>query len=252
MATAIATPRARINSDRIFFPAMGVAMLAFVFAGFAPTYFLLNYLHGTTLNGFAGGGTLTPLVHTHALVSSAWMLLFVAQTGLIGARRADLHRKLGIASLAVALGVVVGGTMTAVTASRLGHHPPGWDGRAFLLIPLASVAGFAIFTALGVANRNRAAVHKRLMLLATFSMLIPAGARIAKMMQPSILPPGPIGGMMLADIFLAALVAYDFGTRGRLHPVTLWGGGLFLLSQPLRVMLGETDAWQGFAAMLIA
>jgi hypothetical protein len=251
MATIAGAPTARLNAERIFFSGMGVAMLITAFAGFAPTYFLLHYLHGVTQSGFADGATLTPLVHVHAIVFSTWMALFVVQTGLISAGRPDLHRQLGLASVGVGLAVIVLGIMTAITAGRLSHHPPGWNSRAFLMIPLASVAGFAIFAALGIANRKRATFHKRMMLIATLSMLIPAGARLAKMAHSSILPAGPMGGMMIANLFLAALAAFDFSTRGRLHPVTLWGGGLFLASQPLRVLLSQSAAWQGFAALLI-
>ena len=32
---------------------------------------------------------------------------------------------------------------------------------------------------------------------------------------------------------------------------TLWAGLFYLLSQPLRVFVGGTDAWQGFARLLI-
>jgi hypothetical protein len=251
MATTAGASAARLNAERIFFSGMGVAMLITAFAGFAPTYFLLNYLHGVTQSGFADGATLTPLVHVHAMVFSTWMVLFVVQTGLISAGRRDLHRQLGFASVGVGLVVIGLGIMTAITAGRLGHHPPGWSSRAFLMIPLASVTGFAIFAALGIANRKRATFHKRMMLIATFSMLIPAGARLAKMAHSSILPAGPMGGMMIANLFLVALAAFDFSTRGRLHPVTLWGGGLFLASQPLRILLSQTAAWQSFAGVLI-
>jgi hypothetical protein len=57
--------------------------------------------------------------------------------------------------------------------------------------------------------------------------------------------------MILADLFLVALVLFDFRKNGRLHPVTLWGGGAFLLSEPLRVMIANSQAWQNFARWLI-
>jgi hypothetical protein len=57
--------------------------------------------------------------------------------------------------------------------------------------------------------------------------------------------------MLLADVFFAALVAYDLKKQGRLHPATMWGGGVMLLSQPARVLLSHTDAWNSFAARLI-
>jgi hypothetical protein len=56
---------------------------------------------------------------------------------------------------------------------------------------------------------------------------------------------------VLTDLFIAALVAYDLKKQGRLHPATLWGGGLMLLSQPARLWLSQTEAWNAFAARLI-
>jgi hypothetical protein len=56
----------------------------------------------------------------------------------------------------------------------------------------------------------------------------------------------------LTDLFLAAAVAYDLATRGRIHPAYLWAGGLLVVSQPLRLWLMNTEAWLGFARMLTA
>jgi len=56
---------------------------------------------------------------------------------------------------------------------------------------------------------------------------------------------------VLTDLFIVALVAYDLKKQGRLHPATLWGGGLMLLSQPGRLWLSQTEAWNAFAAQLI-
>jgi uncharacterized membrane protein YozB (DUF420 family) len=231
---------------------MALALTAFVFAGFAPTYFMLSYFHGATLSGLPEGATLTPLVHMHAFVTSAWMVLLVAQTGLISARRYDLHRTLGLAALGLIPLMLIVGMATALTAARLAHVPPGWTPPAFLLIPLSTVIGFALFAALALAFRRDAQMHKRLMLLATISLVIPAGARLASHLQSIGIPAGPAGGMLLVNLFLVALVAFDLFTRSRLHPATLWGGGAFLLSEPLRVAISHTDAWQGFARTLIA
>ncbi len=62
--------------DRQFFFAMAVLLAVVVAIGFAPTYYL-------------AGGFLAPLpsriVHIHAVVFSAWMILLLVQTGLISA-----------------------------------------------------------------------------------------------------------------------------------------------------------------------
>jgi hypothetical protein len=49
------------------------------------------------------------------------------------------------------------------------------------------------------------------------------------------------------NVFIAAIAIRDLKTRGHLHPVTLWGGGLFVLSEPLRFVIGFSEPWQAFA-----
>lgn len=89
------------------------------------------------------------------------------------------------------------------------------------------------------------------MILATIAAVLPAGARIANMLPAAAMPHGPPGGMILSNLFLAALVAFDLVSLRRLHPATIWGGGALLLSEPLRIAVSETGAWQSFAALLI-
>lgn len=63
--------------------------------------------------------------------------------------------------------------------------------------------------------------------------------------------PGVVGAVLLLNVFLAALVIYDFTTRGRLHPVTLWGVALIVLSEPLRFAIGFSAPWQAFARIVM-
>jgi hypothetical protein len=51
--------------------------------------------------------------------------------------------------------------------------------------------------------------------------------------------------------FVLAIVVYDRRRLGRVHPVTLWGGLVLMLSFPGRLALGKTDLWLTFAAWLI-
>jgi len=62
---------------------------------------------------------------------------------------------------------------------------------------------------------------------------------------------GVVGAMFIVNVFLIAMVIYDFYTRGRLHPVTLWGGVVTLLSEPLRFAIGYSAPFQAFARSLM-
>jgi hypothetical protein len=85
--------------DRYFFAAITVVLLITAFAGFARTYYLA---------GLSSAKLPAPIVHVHAILQSAWMLLLLVQMLLVSANRVPLHRKLGIAgSLLAALMVPV-------------------------------------------------------------------------------------------------------------------------------------------------
>src|SRR3954467_7882500 len=112
MATIAHRITATAQAERLFFSSMAVALALFVFAGFAPTYFLLTIFHATTISGMPDGAGLTPLVHFHALTSTAWLLLLVGQTSLISAGRADIHRRVGIVAAVLIPVILIGGLAT--------------------------------------------------------------------------------------------------------------------------------------------
>lgn len=246
MATA-SDHQARLRREHLFFTGMAVLLLATVFTGFAPTYYLLNQLHGTLASGNPGGSNLTSLVHVHAALFSAWMLLFVTQTVLIASHRVGWHRGLGAFGAGLATAMVVLGLMVAIQGSRLGHHPPMVDPYTFLIIPFSNVLIFGAFVIAGIWNRKRAAYHKRFMLLATIALLTPALAR----MHLPVVPPGPAGASIVNDAFILIAWAWDRFSNGRVHQVLLWGGLAFVAMQPLRIWVAHSEMWVSFAKGLI-
>jgi hypothetical protein len=246
---ATTTAASRVDVERRFFTSMVIAMALFVLAGFAPSYFMKPMLGGLVSGREVP--PITPLIHLHAAAGSAWMLFLVWQAHLIRGKQHQRHMANGLIGAGIAVAVVAVGLVVAIDAGKAGRHLPGWNSTAFLMMPLASAILFGAFVAAALWWRKRPDYHKRLMLIATSSILLPAGARISTYFFNGILPPGPPGGLILTDLFIAALVAYDFRKLGRLHPATLWGGGLMLLSQPARLWLSQTDAWNDFAARLI-
>ena len=51
-------------------------------------------------------------------------------------------------------------------------------------------------------------------------------------------------------LFVLAIVMNDRRSRGRVHPVTLWGGLGLMFSFPGRLALGKTDLWLNFAWLI--
>ena len=222
-------------------------MTAVAFAGFARTYYLAGFNDGPK-------PVLTPIVHVHGALATAWILLLIVQTRLVAYGRRDIHKLLGLVGAGIGAAIVAVGLWVAIHSQRRVHTPTTADTLAdpyvFLIFPLSSITLFALFVSLGVLNRQRSEAHKRYMMLGTLSMLVPAMARIVTQTTHGAVA-GVVGAMFIVDAFLIAMVIYDFYTRGRLHPVTLWGGLVTVLSEPLRFAIGYSEPFQAFAKMLM-
>lgn len=240
MASAAPSVRVTLNNERRFFSATALAGLLATLIGFAPTYFLMRWFDAPPL----------PLiVHVHGLAFTGWVLLYLTQTSLIAAGRRDIHQKLGVAGIALGAAMTVLGVAVAIEGARRGVGGPGRDQLAFIINPLTNIVMFAGLLTAAISQRKRSPYHKRLMLLTMLPILTTPLARISRMLALPV--PPPVGGMLMSDLFLAALVAYDLNTRGKLHPATVWGGGILFLSELLRVAIGPTAAWHRIAAMLV-
>ncbi|MEO5493730.1 MAG: hypothetical protein ABIR08_06850 [Sphingomonas sp.] len=235
MATALRSGSRPLSAEHRFFAFAAIVLVAATFIGFAPSYYF---------SGFTGAPALEPIVHLHGVVFTGWILLYAGQTSLVSMGRSDLHRIVGpigavLAVAVVALGFAVA-FLTAHIVPKAGKiNPP-------IIFPLTAITMFGLLFAAAFLYRRKLQHHKRLMLLATVSLATTPLARIGRMIGGPL--PPPVMGMLFTDLFVAALVAYDVRTRGRLHPATAIGGGVFLLSQPLRVAISQWPAWQAIAA----
>ncbi|MEO8104420.1 MAG: hypothetical protein ABI790_18035 [Betaproteobacteria bacterium] len=230
------------RAERNFFSGMAAAIIVLALAGFARTYFLRPVLPPLT----PALQELTPLIHLHGVLFTAWVVFFFMQARLVAAARIDLHRRLGMAGAAMAALLVVVGTMTALQAVGRGVAPYGMDPARFLIVPLMSIGLFAIFVAAAVRARRDAQSHKRLMLLATIALLPPAIARWVL-----LLGLGPQVVFAVATLLLVPLIIWDLKSQRRLHPVTLWGGLILIASGPLRLVISRTDAWLAMSNWLV-
>lgn len=229
----------RRRRERWFYFGMSIALVITVFAGFAPTYYLRPYFNTAPL---------MPLLHLHGFVFTSWLVLFVTQTTLVAAHRTDIHRRLGVAGGVIAVLMVLLGVTTALVRAKQGATPlPGISPLSFLVVPLGDMFVFSILVGAGFYFRRRPDVHKRLMLLATISILAAAIARLPF----AIMRAGPPAFFGLTDVFVVACVLYDLVTLRRIHRATALAGLFIVASQPLRLMLGGTHAWLSFAAWLV-
>jgi hypothetical protein len=226
--------------DRKFNIALALVSIALVFAGFARTYYL---------NGYFAQRTLTWFLHLHGFIFSAWFVLVLVQIVLVAMGRIDLHRRLGVAGAALVCIMVPLGVGIGIHAAKYGSlsTPPGVPRLVFLVVPFTDMLVFGTLAGAGLLYRRRPEFHKRLMVLATLSILTAAVARIP---LPFIQAHGIPAIFGMTDLLVLAFIGYDTVSHKRLHPANLWGGLLILLSLPLRFALGGTAAWHSFAQWL--
>ena len=231
--------------DRLFYGGVAIASAALAVIGFAPSYYLRFFDGGPRAT--ISGGPFSTLVHLHGALFTAWVLLFIVQTALISTRRVAVHRKLGVFGAMLAGSMVIAGVMTGIEMGRRGAAPPGIDPLSFMAIPLGDMVLFAGFVVAALTLRRDKESHKRLMLLAYASILAAPAARL-----PGVLPLGPLAFYAIGFLIVFAGVIYDYVSRGAIHKAYVWGGGLLVLSVPLRLALSGTDAWKAVARALIA
>jgi hypothetical protein len=223
--------------DRQFYTGMALAAAAVVFIGFSPTFYLRTQP--------------TPLpmyLRVHGFLFTAWIALFIAQTSLVAARRTSVHRRLGWGMAALAVVMVVVGTTAGILSMRRQVEAGNVEqAQAFLTTPLFSMVAFAGFVAAAIQLRRDSQTHKRLMLLATISILDAAVARLPF----EFLRTSSWNYLPTTDVFLASAIAYDLVTRRTVHPAYLWGGLLLVVEQALRIPIGASAAWQSIASAIL-
>jgi hypothetical protein len=162
------------------------------------------------------------------------------QTRLIAAHRAQLHMKLGIVGAVLAIIILVITHLTALQGGRGDKVILGLQPLEFMALPMVANAVFGVFVLGGLALRRSPDYHKRLMALATISVLGPALGRLSQLIfGPSLLA----FTMSVTAALLAWGIVNDYRKYRVFHPVYFVGGSLLLISWPLRRALAQTDAW---------
>lgn len=224
------------------FPLVAATVIAaIVIVAFARTYYIKYFFDSPPL---------TVLQHVHGALATAWIGLHIAQARLIAVRNVTLHRRLGVFTAFVGIALVVEVVWMAIESARLGHAPPGRNPLQFLSVPIGTSTMFASFLALGFLLRKRREAHKRLMLLTTLTVLVPAATRLELLPPLNALPRG-IFTVALTAAALVWAAGNDWRTRGRVHAAYVIGGTALLISMPLRRWLGFQDFWMPVAHWLV-
>jgi hypothetical protein len=226
-------PRPRFHVTAIY------AIAALVFVGFARTFFLKYWFETPGL---------TKLLHLHGAVFTSWLVLHYTQARLIAARRVDLHRRLGIFGAVLGYSMFLLGVLVAIQSAALGRVPIGTPPLVFMSVPIGTVTVFMLLLTAALVMRKRADWHKRLMLLATIALVIPAAARLSTYVTGR---PNPLIGIGVSVLLIAWCCVEDWRRIGRIHPAYKIAGTLLIISMPARLLMGQTETWQHIAAWLV-
>jgi uncharacterized membrane protein YozB (DUF420 family) len=240
-STPLDVPFGPPAGERSLYSWAAIVALVFVFAGFAPTYFL---------KGVLGAPELSTLKHVHGIVMTAWFTLFLIQVRLVATGNVRMHRKVGTAGIALAILVLAVGMQTGIASARAGVTPlPSIPPLVFLVMPVAELAIFAVLIGAGIAMRKRAAYHKRFMLLASLAILTPAMARLP---FEFVRVGGPPAFFALTDLVILACIAFDTVKNRRVHPAFIIGLIVVVAGQLGRLAVAGTPQWMAFARWLVS
>lgn len=218
-----------------YFLWMGLVIVAAVFVGFSRTWFFQPW---------TGAPALSIGLKLHGVVAATWILVFLIQTELVDRDLVRYHRYLGVFGFAVAILLVTSSILVSIdiTISR------GRTAESIHRLGLVFVVALTFFllVCIGIWFRRNPASHKRFMLLATIQAATPAIGRFP-VPEPFLIPCAASVIMLL----LVSLIIYDLMTLRGVHTATIFGVTLVLLSVPGRLLLGTTELWTRFAALIV-
>ncbi len=238
MATVAPSTSERLSAERRFYSRMAFFMVALVFIGFAPSFYLRGFVTVPRPNP-----SLPPSVMLHGLLFSVWMLVFVAQTQLVAAGRRDLHIKLGSASMVLAVSLIPLMYLVSVWQVERANQAPFTTPLNWSIVPLAVIPAYALLLWNGWNRRREAQWHKRMMLGAALLMMDPAIGRIP---LPPFLPFFALTNLVAIATFIPLLV-WDKRSLGRIHPATKLALSTAVAMHLIRLAFLATGTWEPIA-----
>jgi hypothetical protein len=205
---------------------------------------------------------LPPILHAHAILMGAWLLLLLAQTTLMATGRSGQHKKLGLIAIVLvpilvfAMFGVVHSTWSWVGSIPAGvMEPDALSGikvivSNILLVQIRIAVLFPGLIAWAVLVRRKdSETHKRLMILAT---LLPLPAAVDRMTWlPATIPDSPASIHLYSLLLLLPVLIYDVVRCGRVHRAYAIGIALNLPFVFATHVLWSSPWWLAVAPTLV-
>ena len=214
----------RSRSSKWIYIGLALSMAVTAFWGFAYTYFIPLF------EGLYPEVSST--LHIHGWSFFLWFLLVTIQTMLIAKSRRRTHVTLGGASLALAAVMIFTGILVAsvrildgLTAANPDEFTTFW--MAFGQLIMYNMVLFVLFCGAAIRWRGKPSRHKRLMILATASVLPAAIFRIIVglgefywLETPDWVMPA---AFLLPGVFVIIGMVHDKVVKGYIHRAYLIG-----------------------------
>jgi len=234
LETSVASHAATTRTRQAYF---GITLLigGIVAWGFWETYY----------SRFPEREDLPSIVHLHATVFSAWVLILVAQAAVVARGHVRMHRRLGAVAMIYGALVFAVGLLVSVGAPalrvRAGQFPLDVGGIV-VLYNLTDMLLFGAFLALAFAYRNQPELHKRWIIAATAAL---CGAAIGR-----VLPGNTPQYLLLWLSPILAMIGVDFAVQRRVHAVPVVSGALLVVAF-FKVPLFAAPVWREVGRALL-
>ena len=223
---------------------LALGMCAVTFGGFWFTYF------GRILSGDYPG--VSPAVHVHGWSFFAWYLLLPLQAWLMRSKKVSLHKRLGLASTALAFVMTLTGMVVLTVSIRTGLETEGFSFfKVFGLPVFSSLLLFAVFYTIAILHRKSPERHKRLIIIASAAGLGAAAFRLlGGFWDPQ--PWTMVAGITGTNVFIVAAMTHDQLSRGRIAAVYWYGLATCAIVEIVSFPLGATGLGQTLLSGLAA
>ena len=224
--------------SRYFYFAMSLLLAAIVVAGFKRT---------VNDNLFNAAVPRPFILWMHGAAFAGWIVFFISQSTLVRVHKVSWHRSIGwfgagLATVMVPLGVTTAIIMARFDTVRL--HQSGAD--AFLSIPFYDMIAFGVCIALAIYWRTKPEMHRRLILIATCSLMDAPLGRFDYLFNNNLFYP-------CLDLLILLGVARDLLVDRRVNKVYLYALPLLFAGQSLAVYMwrGNPSWWQGITRVIL-
>jgi hypothetical protein len=205
-----------------------------------------------------------PVLHVHAILMGLWLLLLLAQTILMATGNTTYHKRLGLASFALAPAILLSGailvpTMYGQLRDALAAASPSVAESLkaevavrtnIILMQVRAGILFAVFVVLAIrARRSNPGFHKRMIIIATLMPLVAAFDRIDWL--PSTLPVSPISPDLYTLLWILPMFCWDLVRLGRVHSAYGVALAVWLPATIVVQTLWGTAWWQAFGPTIL-